>query len=63
MPGDLVIGDADGVVIVPREEASAVLELVLALVAREQKRVAEIDAGVLFKSEIDEILKKRGVIS
>ncbi|MDB4892724.1 MAG: demethylmenaquinone methyltransferase [Gemmatimonadetes bacterium] len=63
MPGDLVIGDADGVVIVPREEASDVLELVLALVAREQKRVAEIDAGVLFKGEIDEILKKRGVIS
>lgn len=62
MPGDLVIGDVDGVVIVPREEAAAVLDLVVALVARERKRIAEIDAGVLFKGEIDDILKKRGVL-
>jgi 4-hydroxy-4-methyl-2-oxoglutarate aldolase len=62
MPGDLVIGDVDGVVIVPREEAAAVLDLVVALVERERKRIAEIDAGVLFKGEIDDILKKRGVL-
>ena len=62
MPGDLVIGDADGVVIVPREEAGTVLTLVHALVERERKRIAEIESGVLFKSEINDILKKRGVL-
>ena len=35
VPGDLVIGDDDGVVIVPREEADAKLEAALARVAAE----------------------------
>lgn len=63
MPGDLVIGDADGVVVVPREDARAVLALVLALVEREKARIAEIDTGLLFKGEINDILKKRGVLT
>jgi regulator of RNase E activity RraA len=63
MPGDIVVGDADGVVVVPREEADEVLRLVTALVERERARIAEIDSGVLFKEEINETLKKRGVLS
>jgi regulator of RNase E activity RraA len=63
MPGDIVVGDTDGVVIVPREEAADVLRLVGALVDRERARIAEIDAGVLFKGEIDETLKRKGVLS
>jgi regulator of RNase E activity RraA len=62
MPGDIVLGDADGVVVVPREEAGDVLVLVTALIERERKRIAEITAGVLFKGEIDETLKKKGVL-
>ena len=63
MPGDIVVGDDDGVVIVPREEADDVLRLVAALVDRERARIAEIDRGVLFKGEIDETLKRKGVLS
>src|SRR5512138_210751 len=63
MPGDIVVGDADGVVVVPREEADEVLRLVTALVERERARIAEIDSGVLFKEEINETLRKRGVLS
>jgi len=63
MPGDIVVGDADGVVVVPREEAADVLALVAALVDRERARVAEIDRGLLFKEEINETLKKKGVLS
>ncbi len=62
MPGDIVIGDGDGIVVVPREEAAEVHRLVLELVERERKRVAEITVGVLFKGEIDETLKKKGVL-
>jgi regulator of RNase E activity RraA len=62
MPGDIIVGDRDGVVVVPREEAADVLPLVKALIAREHKRVAEIAGGVLFKGEIDETLKARGVL-
>ena len=63
MPGDIVVGDVDGVVVVPREEAGEVLDLVAALVERERARIAEIDRGVLFKDEINETLKKKGVLS
>ena len=61
-PGDIVVGDRDGVVIVPRADAADVLSLVQALVERETKRVAEIKSGVLFRAEIDEALRKKGVI-
>jgi regulator of RNase E activity RraA len=62
MPGDVVTGDADGVVVVPRSDAAEVLEKVEALVEREKKRIDEIKGGVVFKSEINETLKKKGVL-
>ncbi len=63
MPGDIVVGDSDGVVVVPRLDAAEVLEKVEALVAREKKRIEEIKSGVVFKAEINETLKKKGVLS
>jgi regulator of RNase E activity RraA len=63
MPGDIVVGDEDGVVVVPREEAADVLDLVAALVERERARIAEIDDGVLFKDEINDTLRKKGVLT
>jgi 4-hydroxy-4-methyl-2-oxoglutarate aldolase len=62
MPGDIVVGDDDGVSVVPRDVAERVLPLVDALVKREQARIAEIQRGVLYKAEIDDALKKKGVI-
>ena len=61
-PGDIVVGDTDGVAVVPRSEAMEVLKLVQELMSREKQRVAEIKAGVLFRPEIDESLRKKGVI-
>jgi regulator of RNase E activity RraA len=63
MPGDIIVGDVDGVVVVAREEADEVLRLTAALVERERARIAEIDAGVLFKDEINETLRTKGVLS
>jgi len=62
IPGDIVVGDREGVVVVPRAHAEEVLSLVNALVQRETKRVAEIKAGGLFRAEIDESLRRQGVI-
>jgi len=62
MPGDIVVGDQDGVVVVPREDAERVLALVRALMDREVRRVAEIRSGVVFKSEINDTLRAKGVI-
>ena len=61
-PGDLVIGDRDGVAVVPREHAAEVLAATRALIEQEAKRVREIESGVRFKPEIDEALRKKGVI-
>ncbi len=62
MPGDIIVGDQDGVVIVPREDAEQVLVLVRALKDREAKRVAEIRSGLVFKAEINDTLRTKGVV-
>jgi regulator of RNase E activity RraA len=61
-PGDIIVGDADGIAVVPRAMAAEIVELVLQLMDREKKRIAEIGAGKIFKAEIDETLRKKGVI-
>jgi regulator of RNase E activity RraA len=61
-PGDLVVGDADGVAIVPHADAAEVLDLVEQLCDRERTRIAEIRSGTLFRPEIDDALRKKGVI-
>ncbi len=44
-PGDLVVGDADGVVVVEREKAASLLELAAKKVDEERKRIADIVSG------------------
>jgi len=61
-PGDIVVGDADGIAVVPAAHADEVLRLVAPLAERETKRVAEIDRGVIVKPDIDNTLRARGVI-
>jgi len=60
--GDLVIGDRDGIAVVPHAHAAEILELVGAIATREDARLREIRAGVLFKPDIDDTLRKKGVI-
>lgn len=63
MPGDLIVGDAEGVAVIPRDHVDEVFELVNALMAREVARIAEIQSGMLYKAEIDDSLRKKGVIA
>jgi 4-hydroxy-4-methyl-2-oxoglutarate aldolase len=44
-PGDLVVGDADGVVVIEREKAASMLPLAAKKVADEDKRMADIRAN------------------
>ena len=62
MPGDLVVGDDDGVAVVPRAHVAGVLAEVRALMGREANRVAEIRGGMPFKPDIDATLRAKGVI-
>ena len=44
-PGDLIVGDADGVVVVEREKAASLLPLAMRKVADERQRIADITGG------------------
>jgi regulator of RNase E activity RraA len=61
-PGDIVVGDNDGVVVVPQRDASETLERAAEIVAREQDRINQIRAGMVFKPAIDDTLRAKGVI-
>jgi regulator of RNase E activity RraA len=61
-PGDIVVGDNDGVVVVPAGDAAEVLQLVQALMDRETRRIGEISGGVPFKPDIDDALRRHGII-
>ena len=62
-PGDLVIADGDGVVVVEREKAAALLPLADKKVADERKRIADILAGRnLRPGWLDESLRAAGLL-
>ncbi|WP_082307004.1 RraA family protein [Bacillus sp. FJAT-27245] len=60
-PGDVIVGDNDGVVVVPYGQAEKVLERAKAIYAHEQEMLTQIEAGTLDRSWIDKTLKKKGL--
>jgi RraA family protein len=62
-PGDLVVGDADGVVVVEREKAESLLEEAAKKVADERARIADIVAGRNLRPKwLDGSLRAAGVL-
>ena len=62
-PGDLVVADADGVVIVETAKVGAVVELAAKKVADETARIQGIRSGAQLRpSWLDEALRKAGVV-
>jgi regulator of RNase E activity RraA len=62
-PGDLVMGDLNGVVIVPREAAPELLERLKQHVAREAAYVAAVTRGEFSNAWVDQILSEAGVVA
>jgi len=58
-PGDLVHGDADGIVCVPRDEAEAVCAMAQEKAQAEARQMAAIEAGTSDRSWIDAELGRR----
>jgi RraA family protein len=62
-PGDLVVGDADGVTVVEREKAAAMLPLAAEKVAAETKRIADIKSRTAWRPAwLDGALRAAGVL-
>ncbi|MEJ1968600.1 MAG: RraA family protein [Rhizomicrobium sp.] len=60
-PGDLMLGDSDGVICVPAAEAARLLPQVRAHAERESGMKAAILAGTTDPDRFDSILRKKGV--
>ena len=61
-PGDLIVGDADGVVVVPREMAAEIIKGAQAKVDSEDQRMKAIGRGELKQAWVAESLKSVGVM-
>lgn len=59
-PGDILVGDGDGVVVIPREDWDEVLKGAAKVVEKENQTVANIQAGKLIPDWVAKILAERG---
>ena len=63
-PGDLVVGDADGVVVVERDKAAGLLDAAAKKVAEERARIADITAGKNLKPKwLEASLRAAGLLA
>ncbi|AJF74795.1 diguanylate cyclase [Raoultella ornithinolytica] len=61
--GDLVVGDIDGVVIIPRDEVRTIIELAKGKLEGEQKRLSAIHGGDLRPHWLENALRQAGMLS
>ncbi len=61
-PGDLIVGDADGVVVVPREQAGEIVGGAQAKIDSEAARIEEIRQGKLLSGWLPGVLRTAGVL-
>jgi RraA family protein len=59
-PGDIIVGDADGVVAVPLAHAGEILALAKAQLAKETATLKAIADGKVDRRWVDELLRQRG---
>ena len=65
LPGDLVVGDADGVVVVPSAKAEEILKKTLAVVAKEEELRKRMDGGETLFSllKLDGVPERLGMLA
>ena len=59
-PGDIIVGDADGLVAVPQEQAEEILASAKSILTKEEGSMKQIRAGTVDRSWVDKALKEKG---
>ena len=59
-PGDIIVGDADGLVAVPQEQAERILASAKSILEKETAAMKQIVAGTVDRSWVDKALKEKG---
>ncbi len=59
-PGDIIVGDADGLIAVPQALAEHVLASAKAILTKETAAMKQIQAGTVDRSWVDKTLKEKG---
>ncbi len=59
-PGDIIVGDEDGVVVVPRADAELVIQRTRAIMAKEEKTVRDIQSGKVIPEWVNKALAEKG---
>lgn len=63
LPGDYIVADENGVVVIPPQMADAIIAGSKEKKAYEINRIKEIEQGIYMRAAIDEQLRKAGVLS
>ena len=59
-PGDIIIGDADGLVAIPQDQAERILKSAQGILAKETAAMKEIEAGTVDRGWVDKALREKG---
>lgn len=59
-PGDLILGDADGIVVIPKRDAAEILEKTIAFAAADSAKAAAAAAGLAKRDWVDKALADMG---
>jgi RraA family protein len=59
-PGDIIVGDADGLVAIPLDQADKILASAKAILAKETAMMKQIQAGTVDRGWVDKALKEKG---
>jgi RraA family protein len=60
-PGDFIVADDDGVIVVKKDLAAECINKVKGIMEREKTRLAEIESGITTRPGLDEIMKRKGL--
>lgn len=60
-PGDIILGDRDGVIVIPKSDAHSILEKAIVLSEKDKNKAANSAAGTVNRQWVDDLLEKKDV--